>query len=82
MSKKFGVEEWLLPACVALVERQDPLSYVEAETLGLDMTVLLSEAREKCIQNQRSQTYHSYNSYGQQPNMDTTQVVKDVLKIR
>ena len=68
MSKKFEVEEWLLPACVALVERNDPLSHSEAEKIGLDMTVLLSEAREKYIR-------------GQQPNGDTTQLVKEVLRI-
>lgn len=81
MAKKFGVEEWLIPACVALVERQDPLTYAEAEKLGLGMTVLLSKAREKYIQRQRGPTYNSYNSYGQQPNKDTTQLVKDVLQI-
>ena len=68
MSKKFEVEEWLLPACVALVERNDPLSHSEAEKIGLDMTVLLSEAREKYIR-------------GQQPNGDTTQLVREVLRI-
>jgi len=54
MAKKFGVEGWLLSACVALVERQAPLAYAEAEKLGLDMTVLLSEARETYIQQQQS----------------------------
>lgn len=66
MAKKFGVEAWLLPACVALVERQAPLTYVEATKLGLDMTVLFSEAREKYIQQQQSGTSNSYNSWGQQ----------------
>ena len=82
MAKRFGVQEWLLPACVALVERQDPLSYVEAEKLGLEMTVLLSETREKYLQLQRSPSYHAYNSYGQQPNKDTTKLVKEVLNIQ
>lgn len=82
MAKRFGVEEWLLPACVALVERQDPLTYAEAEKLGLDMTMLVSEAREKYIEQQRSGTYRSYNSYGWQPNGDVTQLVKEVLRIR
>ncbi|KAF9642122.1 hypothetical protein BDM02DRAFT_3124829, partial [Thelephora ganbajun] len=81
MAKKFGVEEWLVPACVALVERHDPLNYAEAEKLGLDMTMLLSEAREKYIQQQQSGMYNSYNSYGKQPNKDTTQLVKDVLHV-
>lgn len=81
MARKFGVEEWLLPACVALVERKDPLTYAEAEKLGLDMTILLSEAREKYIQRQRSRSYNSYNSYGQQPNQDIGQLVKDVLHV-
>jgi len=81
MAKKFGVEEWLLPACVALVERQDPLSYLEAEKIGLDMTVLLSEAREKYLRRQQNPSYYGYNSYGQRPNMDTTQLVKEVLHI-
>jgi len=82
MAKKFGVEEWLLPACVALVERQTPLTCVEAEKIGLHMTVLLSEAREKYIQREQSPAYNSYNSYGQQPNHDTTQLVKEVLLIK
>ena len=50
MAKKFGVKKWLLPACVALVERQSPLTYSEAEKLGLGTMVLISEAREKYIQ--------------------------------
>jgi hypothetical protein len=72
MSRKFEVEEWLLPACVALVERQDPLSYTEAEKLGLSMTVLLSEAREKYIQSP---------AHNQQPNENATRLVKEVLHI-
>jgi hypothetical protein len=67
MAKKFEVEEWLLPACTALVERQDPLTYVEANKLGLDMTVLVSEAREKYIQG----LYSSVD-----------QLVKEVLHIK
>lgn len=79
MAKKFEVEEWLLPACVALVERQDPLTYAEAEKLGLDMTVLISEAREKYIQRQRDP---ADILGGEPPNKDTTQLVKDVLGIQ
>ena len=101
MSKKFGVEEWLLPACVALVERQAPLTYAEAMKLGLDMTVLLSEAREKFIRQQQGGTNNSSNSRGQQQlfpvqqqvvltstsqdkqqKKDTTQLVKEVLRIK
>lgn len=76
MAGKFGVEEWLLPAYVALVERVDPLTYAEAGKLGLDMTVLVSEAREIYIQQQRG-----YNTYGR-PSRDTTQLVKDILHIK
>ena len=72
MSKKFEVEEWLLPACVGLVGREDPLSYAEAEKLGLDMTVLLSKAREKYVQ---------LPTHGPQPNENTVQLVKGVLHI-
>jgi len=75
MAKKFGVKEWLVPACVALVERTDPLTFAEADKLGLDMTVLVGEAREKLY------TQSSYNRYGQQ--MQTAaQLVKDVLGIK
>lgn len=79
MAKKFGVEEWLLPACVALVERREPLSYAEAEKLGLGMTVLLSAVREKWLQRQQNPSYNAFNSYGQQPNKDSTRFVKVVL---
>lgn len=81
MAKRFEVEEWLLPACVALVERQAPLTSAEAHKLGLPTTVLLSEAREKWIQRQKSAMFNSYNSYNQQPNKDTSQLVKEVLHI-
>jgi len=81
MAEKFGVEGWLLPACVALVERQTPLTYAEAHKLGLATTVQLSEAREKWIQRQKSDTFGSFNSYGQQPNKDIRQIVKEVLHI-
>ena len=93
MAKKFEVEEWLLPACVALVERQAPLTYAEAMKLGLDMTVLLSEAREKYIQQQQS-GYSSHSPWGQQrsgsvfvdswnrqSNKGTALLVKEILHI-
>ena len=79
MANKFGVEEWLLPACVALVERQAPFTYIEAMKLGLNMTVLLSEAREKYIQRPQGGTP---NPRGKQPNKDATQLVKEVLHIK
>ena len=75
MTKKFGVEEWLVPACVALVERDDPLTYAEADKLGLVMTVQLGEVRERYIQGKRNR------SYGGQP-PDTPQLVKDILRIK
>lgn len=95
MAKKFEVEEWLLPACVALVERQAPLTYAEAMKLGLNMTVLLSEAREKYIQQRQSGGYNSHNSvwgqqqggsmfvdsWSRQPTKGTTQLVKEILHI-
>lgn len=91
MAKKFGVKGWLLPACVALVERQAPLAHVEAEKLGLEMTVLLSEAREKYIRRQQSGVNTTVSPFvstggtmfGQpvQPNMNTAQLVKEVLRI-
>ena len=83
MAKKFGVKEWLLPACVALVERQDPLSHVEAEKLGLDMTILLSEVREKYIHEaQGSPVYYSYNPHSQKPHKDPSRLVKEILHIQ
>ena len=78
MAKKFGVEEWLLPACVGLVEREEPLTYAEADKLGMDMTVLVGEAREKYI---GSGLHSSYDSCGQ-PNKGTTRLVKGVLGIK
>ena len=68
MAKRFGIEEWLLPACMNLVERQTPLTYTEAHALGLTMTVLLSEAREKSIQTQTGRTFDFLNSHDQQSN--------------
>jgi hypothetical protein len=79
MAKKFEVGEWLLAACVALVERQEPLTYAEAEKLGLDMTVLISEAREKYIQRQHNPTD---TPGGGPPNDDATQLVRGVLGIQ
>ena len=90
MAKKFGVEEWLLPACVALVERRDPINYAEAERLGLGMTVLISEAREKYTQRQRSGSSGLHSPYSQIYNLqsatkdtkDTAQLVRDVFRIK
>ena len=82
MAKRFGVEEWLLPACMALVERKAPLTSFEAHKLGLTTTVLLGEAREEWIQRQKSDIFNSYNSYNQQPNKDSSQLVKKVLHIK
>ena len=84
MSKKFGVDEWLLPACVALVERGEPLSCVEAEKLGLEMTVLLFGAREKYIRLPRIQMFdppHRIHPFPGQ-NQVAVQIVKEVLNIR
>ena len=85
MAKRFGVDQWLLPSCVALVERQDPLSYPEAEKLGLHMTVLLCEVREKNIQQKQTQMYSTgFGSYSP-PNANKakiTQLVKEALNIQ
>ena len=81
MSKKFGVDEWLLPACVALVERKEPLSYVEAEKLGLEITVLLCEAREKFIRPPRVQTLNTLYHVSV-PKQNAVQIAKEVLNIR
>ena len=81
VAKRFGIEEWLLPACMNLVERQTPFTYAEAHELGLTMTVLLSEAREKWIQRQKSRTSDSSNSHDQQSNKDTSQLAREVLRI-
>jgi hypothetical protein len=76
LAKKFEVEEWLVPACVALVEREDSLNYGEAEMVGLEMTVLLSEAREKYLRQSsgsnlyggsRSPYMTPYDPYGSPP---------------
>lgn len=70
MANSLGVEEWLLPACVALVERKAPLNYVEAMKLGLNMTVLLSEAREKYIQQQQGGPHKpNISAWGHQQNV-------------
>jgi len=94
MAKKFGVEEWLVPACVALVERENPLTYAEAHKLGLEMTVLVSKAREKYIRVQRQGSGPPLplsqfgGHFGQptqppaQPTPTTTQIVKDILHIQ
>ena len=74
MAEKYGVEEWLLPACVALAERGDPLTYAEADKLGMGMTVLVGEAREKYIGNE-------YDNYSGQPKK-ATQIVKGILGIK
>jgi len=97
MAKKYGVEEWLLPACVALVEREGPLTHAEAEKLGLNMTVLLCEAREKYnVQRQGSAgsnpAFRNPHSVFIQPHYlpgqqlsggaDATQLVKEILHIK
>ena len=82
MANRFEIEEWLLPACVALVERQSPLTYAEAEKLGLDMTILVSEAREKYVRRLRNGSHSSYSSFVQRPSKDTIQLVKAVLDIK
>jgi len=93
MAQRFGVDEWLVPACVALVEREDPLTFADAYKLGLEMTVLVSKAREKCIRAQRqgsssgsiayaSFAGHSTTIYYTQVAPTTTQLVKSVLHIK
>ena len=90
MAKKFGVKKWLLPACVALVERQGPITYAEAEKLGLGMTVMVTEAREKYIQQPRGKprkqrTFDSSSDEDSEPEPpieNTTQLVKAVLGIK
>ena len=89
MAKKFEVEEWLVPACVGLVEREDPLTFAEADKLGLEMTVLVTKAREKYIQGQQqgNQSYSCVYGHPLAPpspvlsTPTTTQLVKDILHI-
>ena len=85
LAKRFEVEEWLVPACVALVEREDPLALAEAHNLGFEMTVLVSKAREKYIrvrQRQGGGMGHMYNHNSLGQPTSTTQLVKDVLGIK
>jgi hypothetical protein len=82
MAKRLGVEQWLLPACVALVEREGPLTYAEAKRLGLGMTLLISEAKEEHIQKLRSGSYNLYSPHIRQWITTTTQLVEKVLDIR
>jgi len=88
MALTFGVEGWMVPACVALVEREGTLTLAEAYDLGLEMTVLVGKAREKYIRLQRQgagNAYSFYNSSGQlfpQRMPTTTELVKDVLRIK
>lgn len=76
MAMEFEVKEWVMPACVALIERQNPLTFAEAEKLGLEVTVQFSEAREKHLQQKGREP--AAGADGQQP-IDTAQLVKDVL---
>jgi len=93
MAKRFGVEEWLVPACVALVERADPLTHVEADKLGLEMTVSVSNAREKYIRAQRLPAGQVSTTSGglfvmgtsspvQPTQANATQLVKGILGIK
>jgi hypothetical protein len=82
MAKRFEVKAWLLPACVALVEQEGPLTYAEAKRLGLGMTLLISEAKEEYIQKLRNGSYNLYHPHTWQRIMTTTQLVEKVLDIR
>ena len=87
MAKRFEVEDWLVPACVALVEREGLLTLAEAYTLGLEMTVLVSNAREKYTQVQRQLGGHTHTPWRPtsshvQPTSTSTQLVKDILRIK
>ena len=88
MAKRFGVDGWLLPACVALVERSTPLTYVEAEKLGLGITVPLSEARETYIRQQQNGGHDSGSTSSSRSvspidrtNRSTRQLVMEIFKI-
>ena len=87
MARKFGVEEWLEPDWVALVERDDPLTLAEAYKLCLEMTVLVNKAREKYIRVQRqgSGAYHTHGcslyGYIVIACATTAQLVKGILGI-
>ena len=76
MAKRFEVEEWLVPSCVGLVEREDPLTFAEADKLGLDMAVLVGEARERYAEAVFDRDRHGREG------PSAAQLVKDVLGVK
>jgi len=67
LAEKARVEEWLLPAYISLVEREEPISIQEARKLislgetpvghviGMDIPSLLAQARERHYRNSQWQ---------------------------
>ncbi|KAL4076913.1 hypothetical protein V8B97DRAFT_1938176 [Scleroderma yunnanense] len=46
-AKQYNIDEWLLPALLALAQRPEPISVEEAHRIGLETTVKLASVREK-----------------------------------
>jgi hypothetical protein len=64
MAKQFRIEEWLLRAYVAVVERQDPLTYAEAEKISAWIQRCCTMRREKCVSGNKSERANNKQGYG------------------
>ncbi|KAF9078461.1 hypothetical protein BDP27DRAFT_1412446 [Rhodocollybia butyracea] len=49
LAEKYGIERWLRPAYISLCKRKEPLQLNEAETIGMEKTVKLIQAREEFL---------------------------------
>ena len=47
LGRKYGIDQWILPALQELCERQEPLTRDEAHLMGLEDVVLVGSVREK-----------------------------------
>ncbi|KAJ3754559.1 hypothetical protein EV360DRAFT_51412, partial [Lentinula raphanica] len=49
LAEKYGITKWLRPAYVSICKRAEPLQLNEAERIGLDKVVKLTQAREEFL---------------------------------
>ena len=47
LAQTHGIQEWILPAYVALCEREEPLTFAEGAEVGMKVVTLLAQARER-----------------------------------
>jgi len=87
LALELDIKEWLVPALDALAKREEPMSKVEVERLGIEVVLKLAEVRESLIARKyeaytQVRQFSGFRTTAQTERVTTTEVTLDVGKRR